>query len=113
MTDEKHQMVVSELKRLWPDSIFIDGYDDCIMGVSPATGAICYGEYDTIHKQMEYWKDEFDGDLSDDQSEEWNDFYDRCMDAVYTAFRDYLENYKEGEKIPPVLFQHIDEGSAT
>jgi len=92
----------TEIRRFYQDSYFLDEEcDAAIMGVNPLTNAIIYHYYQLIHIEISNNENE---DLEQD-SDEWNDLYDHCMEIVNSKFYG-LEN-NTGDLVAPTLFQEL------
>lgn len=94
-------------------SIFLGpAYDQEIEGVESSSGSIIYNYYGLIYLEMDYRKDEFDGDFETEKeefSDQFTDFYDMIADGIYQEFESfYLKidkyGYPENGLTPPKLF---------
>ena len=92
-----------EIRRSYEESHFLDEkYDAAIMGVNPLTGGIIYHYYQLIHMEI----DNSDTNGIEEDSDEWNDLYDQCMEVVNSMFYN-LELYA-GDLTAPTLLMELD-----
>jgi len=95
-----------DFKENYCDSIFLEEeFDEAIMGVDVVTSGIVYNIFGVVNLSMRIRKDEFDGDIEDDNTDEWHEFYEIINEQVIMEFNGYQTQH--GDRIPPILFQEV------